>query len=401
MNQDSSHITSSLNADLSQITIELIADLSAEKLENTIRPLLTTESYHHIFSALSLAAIWHLPPSADLLRQLAVAYRFRSGDHTFLLSLIECFKAEQAEQAQLRLPQLGPSDPPQKSFQQLRGSMYYGDAEAADDAVTKMCRTTSMFQIFEFTFELGIQDLSAYAKKAATTLQYWKLLQIIGFGYCSPLLRALVRYFCQSETGATRTDRHDNRCWIESEILVNKVPNNWTKNFVSSTTDSQFIQIMIENEATIAMSEVSKQLMKGHHPWSVWLAISQIAQSQIRIENKDLRNEDLFLGVSSLFEISQTVASPDLRLKAMLQAVGLVSDKINSQADFSDNLSRSTIDLYNLLQTRVNQETALSQSHNTTEYIPGVTYSRYIRHLRLYEVISAVAFWVQCQTTHD
>ena len=108
MNQDSSHITSSLNADLSQITIELIADLSAEKLENTIRPLLTTESYHHIFSALSLAAIWHLPPSADLLRQLAVAYRFRSGDHTFLLSLIECFKAEQAEQAQLRLPQLGP-----------------------------------------------------------------------------------------------------------------------------------------------------------------------------------------------------------------------------------------------------------------------------------------------------
>ena len=132
-----------------------------------------------------------------------------------------------------------------------------------------------------------------------------------------------------------------------------------------------------------------------------WLAIFQIAQSQIRIENKDLRHEDLFLGVSSLFEISQTVASPDLRLKAMLQAVGLVSDKINSPADFSDNLSRSTIDLYNLLQTRVNQETTLPQSHNTTEYIPGVTYSRYIRHLRLYEVISAVAFWVQCQTTHD
>ncbi len=403
MNQTSSDIKSSLNVDFSQITIELIADLSTKKLENTIQPILTAESYHHIFSALSLAAIWHLPPGADLLRQLAVAYRFRSADRAFLISLIECFKAEQTEQAQLRSPQLGPSDSPQKSFQQLRGSMYYGDAEAADDAVTKICRTASMFQVFEFTFELGIQDLSAYAKKAATALQYWKLLQIIGFGHCSPLLRALVRYFCQSATGATRTDRHDNRCWIEGESLANKIPNNWTKNFVSSTTANpyQFIQIMIENEATIAMNEVSKQLMKGHHPWWVWLATFQIAQSPIRIEDTDLRNEDLFLGVSALFEISQTVASPDLRLKAMLQAVGLVSDEINSQADFNDNLSRPAIDLYNLLQTRVNQETELSQSHNTAERIPGITYSRCIRYLRLYEVISAVSFWIQCQATHD
>ena len=95
MNQTSSDIKSSLNVDFSQITIELIADLSTKKLENTIQPILTAESYHHIFSALSLAAVWHLPPGANLLRQLAVAYRFRSADRAFLISLIECFKAEQ------------------------------------------------------------------------------------------------------------------------------------------------------------------------------------------------------------------------------------------------------------------------------------------------------------------
>ena len=67
---------------------------------------------------------------------------------------------------QLRDPQPGPTDRIEKLFQQLRGSMYYGDTEAADDAVTKLCRTTSIFQIFEYIFELGIQDMSFGAKKS-------------------------------------------------------------------------------------------------------------------------------------------------------------------------------------------------------------------------------------------
>ena len=162
-----------------EIIKEKIINLSQSDLEAGLPPILESNNYHDVFSALGLAVFQNLPPGSDLQRQLPIAHEFFCGDFVFLEFLITNFKSSQKTQTQLRDPQPGPTDRIEKLFQQLRGAMYLGDTEAADDAVTKLCRTTSIFQIFEYIFELGIQDMSLGAKKAITSVQYWQLSSIL------------------------------------------------------------------------------------------------------------------------------------------------------------------------------------------------------------------------------
>jgi len=372
-------IPSSSNVSQIEIISRQIIDLPLESPEIILSPILANNSYHNVFSALGLAALQNLPLGSALPQQLAVVYEFFPGDLDFLEFLIADFKANQTDQIQLRAPQLGPADPTEKSFQQLRGAMYYGDTEAADDAVTKMCRTASVFQIFEYIFELGIQDLSFGAKKSVTTWQYWRLLSILGSGHISLLLRSLARYFCQSLSNTPKTERHDNTCWLESESLANQHSDSWVRHQTSGQSNIRYLgQTIMEESALTALTEVNEALSQGCHPIWIWSIVFQLAKSQCELSGHQLLNDHILLGVASLFEIGQMVQKPPLRLKAMFQAVGLVADQKLSYDEKKTESDGNIIKFYHEIEQR------------------AIEASRADR-LRLYEVISGLTSWLKCQ----
>ena len=363
-----------------EIIKEKIINLSQSDLEAGLPPILESNNYHDVFSALGLAVFQNLPPGSDLQRQLPIAHEFFCGDFVFLEFLITNFKSSQKTQTQLRDPQPGPTDRIEKLFQQLRGSMYYGDTEAADDAVTKLCRTTSIFQIFEYIFELGIQDMSFGAKKAITSLQYWQLSSILRHSFTPLLLRSLVRYFCQSLNATPQADRHDVTSWIESESLADQTGDDWIYHLPSRQPDIQnLMHTIVDGPLLVALASVDEVLGKGYHPIWTWSAVFQLAISGCQLSDFKLSKDNTLLGVSSLFKISQLVHNPSLRLKAMFQAVAMVASRkgtCNGKFIYSNE---NITEFYNELQQKAN----------------GVSLTDCLQY---YELISGLNNWFKYQS---
>ena len=338
-----------------EIIKEKIVNLPQSDLEVGLPPILESNNYHDIFSALGLAVFQNLPPGSDLQRQLPIAHEFFCGDFVFLEFLVTNFKSNQKTKIQLRDPQPGSTDRIEKLFQQLRGSMYYGDTEAADDAVTKLCRITSIFQIFEYIFELGIQDMSLGAKKAITSVQYWQLSSILRHNCTSLLLRSLVRYFCQSLNRTPQADRHDITSWIESESLANQKGDSWIYHLPSRPPDVRnLMQTIRDGTSLVALARADEALRQGHHPIWIWSAIFQLAIYECQLSGFEHPKDNTLLGVASLFKISQLVHNPSLRLKAMFQAVAMVASRKGTHNKKLIYSNENITEFYNELHQKAN-----------------------------------------------
>ena len=276
-----------------------------------------------VFRMVSLAVVRSLQPGSNFVNLLCVLYR---GDFNSIRQCIDQFKREQKAQCQnpfrLRAAQLGAHDATEKSFRQLRGSMYYGDAEGADDAVTKMYRTSSVCELFGMLFNLAIQDFNHRGRKIVTALQVWKLVQIIGWEYSLPALRSLARFLCDHPVNSD--------CFIESENLVYDVRTDWQLNLLGDVrVCEKLVETLAESGFEVALDFTFKAIEDDIQTELVWKAVLSVAHQA---------GSNLALPIYALRSLNQLAYDATQQLQILFQSIGFVAE------NFCENLSYKKTD---------------------------------------------------------
>ncbi|MEC8840599.1 MAG: hypothetical protein VX432_03315 [Candidatus Poribacteria bacterium] len=301
--------------------VSLIVEMPGPNLWNLIqRDWVNNEERNplDVFRIVSLAAVRSLQPGSESINLLCALY---CGDFNSIWQCIDQFKKEQKAQCQnpfrLREAQSGAHDATEKSFQQLRGSMYYGDAEGADDAVTKMYRTSSAFELFGMLFNLAIQDFNHSGRKVVTVIQIWKLVQVIGWEYSLPVLRSLARFLCQLPINSD--------CFIESENLVYDVREDWQLNFLGDVRDCEnLVDILTKSGFETALDGTFKAIKDGTQMDLIWKAVLSVAHQT---------DSNLFLSLCALRSLNQLAYDSTQQLQILFQSVGFVAE--NCYQNFS------------------------------------------------------------------
>jgi len=302
--------------------VSLIEEMPDSDLWNLIqRDWITSEKRNplDVFRMVSLAAVRSLHPGSETINLLYALYR---GDFISIRQCIHQFKREQEAQSQnpfqLRNTQLGANDATEKSFQQLRGSMYYGDAEGADDAVTKMYRTSSAFELFGMLFDLAIQDFNHHGRKVITAIQSWKLVQVIGWEYSLPVLRSLARFFCQLPI--------DSDCFIESENLVYDVRKDWQLNLLGDVRVCEnLVDILIQSSFETALDDTFKAIKDGIQTELVWKAVLSVAYRM---------DSNLSLPIYALRSLNQLAYAAKQQLQVLFQSVGFAAENCHQNLSY-------------------------------------------------------------------
>lgn len=272
-----------------------------------------------VFRLISLAAVRSLHPGSKAINLLYTLYR---GDFNSIQRCIHQFKGEQEAQGQnpfqLRDAQLGAHDATEKSFQQLRGSMYYGDSEGADDAVTKMYRTSSAFELFGMLFNLAIQDFNHHGRKVITAIQSWKLVQVIGWEYSLPVLRSLARFLCQIPINSD--------CFFESEDLVYEVRGDWQLNLLGNVQDCEnLVNILTKSSFETALDSTFKAIEDGTRVDLIWKAVLSIAYQT---------ESNLPLTIYALWALNQLAYDATQQLQILFQSVGFSAENCHKNLSY-------------------------------------------------------------------
>jgi hypothetical protein len=314
--------------------VRLIEETPRERIiEAGIIQLKKGLSYKNLLAGLFLAGIRNIKPrpvgfkfhavmvinSAHVLGQSsAVSERLLP-----LLWALDNFKSSQAQDVkegdwvlapvdECRLPKV------QNAREEFVRAMEVWDPEAADGAISALCRSSGAAQTMEPLWRMAVRDQRNIGHKAIFAAQSWRTLQTIGWEHAEPVLRSLV--FGMLDLQGDTRPRPVGPYEANLE-LASKIRGDWQIGREDAATTRALLQVIRQATPEAASAEAVKLLNKGISPGSLWDA-AVLSACELLMQAPGILALHATTSTNALHYI-YTASGDDLtRRLALLQAIG-------------------------------------------------------------------------------
>lgn len=202
--------------------------------------------------------------------------------------------------------------------QRFIAAMDRWDDEAADVAVTGLCRSAGVAEVMELLWKYGIRDWQNIGHKAIFTAHAFRTLELIGWEHAEPVLRSLVFGLLNGGQSESAAPFDHNR-----ELLA-KIKGNWTANKPDAGATTALLQTLRQANWKEAAVGVVEQLNRGVAASSLWDAIL-LAGSELLMRKAAIVTLHATTACNSLFYTFRQSGDESTRLLALLQAASWIA----------------------------------------------------------------------------
>src|SRR5262249_45929275 len=240
-----------------------------------------------------------------------------------LLWALDNFKASQAQDVKEGDWVLEPIDEgrlpkPQRAREEFVRAMEVWDSEAADAAVTALCRSSGAAQTMEPIWRMAVRDQRNIGHKAIFTAQSWRTLQTIGWEHAEPVLRSLI--YGQLDLQGDARPRPVGPYEANLEQAA-KVRSEWPIGREDPAATQALLAVIRQATPEAASAQAVKLLNRGIAPGSIWDA-AVLSACELLIHNPGILSLHATTATNALHYI-YTASGDDLtRRLALLQAIG-------------------------------------------------------------------------------
>ncbi len=300
--------------------------------EKAVAELRDGLSYRALLAGLFLAGIRNIKPrpvgfkfhavmvinSAHLLGQTA-AFSER------LLPLfwaLDNFKGSQAQDVREGDWALGRVDesrvpPPHRARAEYTRAMEAWDADAADTAVTGLCRSCGAAEAMEPIWRMAVRDQRNIGHKPIFAAQSWRTLQAIGWEHAEPVLRSLSFGLLDLQGDRPRPlGPYDAN--LEN---ARKIREDWQAGRLDPAATRSMLQTIRQAAPEAASAEAARMLNEGIAPESLWDAVV-LSASEMMMNSPGIVSLHATTASNSLHYIFKASGDDLTRRLALLQAVG-------------------------------------------------------------------------------
>lgn len=205
-----------------------------------------------------------------------------------------------------------------QSRQRFIEAMDRWDDEAADVAVTALCRSAGAAEMMELIAPYGIRDWQNIGHKAIFTAHSIRTLELIGWEHAEPVLRSLV-------FGLLNGGRSDSAAPYESNReLVKTIRADWAAGKPDPIVTTAMVQMLRQANSQEASRAVVDHLNRGVAAASLWDGIL-LAASELLMRQQAIVPLHATTATNSLFYTFRQSGSDSTRLLALLQAASWIT----------------------------------------------------------------------------
>lgn len=236
---------------------------------------------------------------------------------------LDNFKSAQAQDVKegdwTLAPVKEPSVPsPSQARQRFAEAMDRWDDEAADAAVTGLCRSAGSAEVMEVLWLYGIRDQQNIGHKAIFAAHAFRTLELIGWEHAEPVLRSLVFGLLNGGKSDSAAPFDHNR------TLVAKIRPDWAAGKPDPVATTALLQTLRQANTQEAAAAVVEQLNKGVAASSLWDAIL-LAGSELLMRKAAIVTLHATTACNSLFYTFRQSGHDATRLLALLQAASWIT----------------------------------------------------------------------------
>lgn len=303
-----------------------IIDVAIERLRAGL-------SYRDLLAGLFLAGIRNIKPrpvgfkfhavmvinSAHLLGQTApVADRLLP-----LFWALDTFKNSQQQDVRegdwtLGKPDLARLPKPSAAARELETALNAWDVDAADAAVTALCRSAGAAEVMAPLWRAGLRDQRNIGHKAIFTAQCWRTLQAIGWEHAEPVLRSLVFGVLDLQGDSHKAPAGPYEANLEN---AKKIRPDWQVGKDDPGGTKSLLEAIRTGSAEEASAMVVKLLNDGVSPDSLWDGVV-LAGAERLMRSPGILSIHAVTSSNALHFAYNAVGDETTRKLALLQAAG-------------------------------------------------------------------------------
>ena len=316
-------------------------------LEVAIERLKAGMSYRQLMGGLFLAGIRNIKPRP-------VGFKFHAvmvvgAAHQLSLDAVQTdrlipffwaldnFKASQAQdvkEGDWTLDAVKESAVPSASQARQRfvDAMNRWDDEAADLAISGLCRSAGATEVMELVWPFAIRDWQNIGHKAIFAAQAWRTLELIGWEHSEPVLRSLIFGLLNGGPSDSALPYDQNR------ELVTQIREDWAAGQPDPGVTTSLLQSLRQSTPKEAALLVVAHLNRGVSASTLWDAIL-LAASELLMRQQAIVPLHATTATNSLFYIFRQSGKDSTRLLALLQAaswITLFRDGTRARGGFPD-----------------------------------------------------------------
>jgi hypothetical protein len=202
---------------------------------------------------------------------------------------------------------------PDRARKQFIEAMDRWDEEAADVAVSGLCRAAGAGEIAETLWRYGARDWQNIGHKIIFTAQSFRILDTIGWQHAEPVLRSLVYGLLnggQSDSAAP---------YSTNDPLVTKVRPDWAAGKPDRAATISMLQTLRQASADDAARQAVELLNRGVAAGSVWDAV-MLASGELLMRQPGIVALHAVTASNSMHYAFQASGQDATRLLTLLQA---------------------------------------------------------------------------------
>lgn len=218
---------------------------------------------------------------------------------------------------------LGPPNEPalppaEKARELFEDAMERWDEEAADAAVTALCRTAGAGEVKELFWQYGARNQRNIGHNIIFTAQSFRTLETIGWRHAEPVLRSLVYGILAGERGeATAAPFEANR------ELAKSVRPGWTAGTPDGAATTDLLDVIRHGTPGQASAEVAAMLNRGVAPASLWDGVI-LAANELVLRRPGIGALHAITASNSHHYAFRVAAQDTTRLLLLLQAAAWI-----------------------------------------------------------------------------
>jgi hypothetical protein len=317
-------------------------------LESAVVKLNDGLSYRDLLGGLFLAGIRNVKPrpvgfkfhavlvmnSAHMLGQVAdVEDRLMP-----MFWALDTFKNSQEQDVRegdwtLKKPEESRLPRPSQAREAFTKAMEDWDAEAADAAITSLCRSAGLGEVFEAIYRYGLRDHRDIGHKAIFTSQSRRTLETIGIQHAEPVLRSLVFGLLDLQGDREKAPVGPYLLNLEN---AKKIREDWQIGRRDPAASTAFLATIRNASTADACSECVKLLNEGVAPESLWDA-AILAAGELMARAPGILPIHAVTSCNALHYIYMASGDDTTRRLALLQASGwpsLYRDRVKPKSEF-------------------------------------------------------------------
>ena len=262
-------------------------------IERVVARIRSGASYEELLAALTLATVRNVQPYPDVgfkyhavMVLHAIHYTTRGMPPAErwlpLMWAVDNFKEEQAEELEssgwtmaVPPPAPTPMPSPEQARSALADALDHWDLPAADAAVVNFARVAGPWEVFELLWRYGARDFRGIGHKAITVQNAHRMLSLLGWEHCEPVLRstvaALVNFY--DDPNPATTELQEEAAWRQNTALRREIPGNWLQGRLDTDASAEVLAALREGDTLETGRAVVGFLREGISPMSVWHAL--------------------------------------------------------------------------------------------------------------------------------